>query len=401
MPAFCLSLHADYACRRSGACCTAGWPIHVEREKLAAWREAMSAGRLSLSSDEAADREPFDIAADLPPGAGAVLRTQSSGACVFYRGDGLCEVQRGLGHAGLPVACQHFPRRCLVETDRTAVSLSHFCPTVARLAFRTDVSPAVVAAPPSLVGHLTLEGLDAREALPPLLRPGMLADRDTYRAWEGAALAVLGLDISPEPALAGIAALTEQLRTWAPGDGDLRQRLDLLIGVGAVFHRATSSDYRIACRRPVDGAITDSQLEEPSSEKPLRPLEALEAYDMVRASVPGGLRTRPAPDDFSGVDAALVAPAWPSFSRPLRQFLAAHAFGNWCAYNGRGLRTVVRSLEVALKVVRVEAARACSGTKLALDEESLIEAFRAADLLLVHLADPVALAERLSAVEQG
>jgi hypothetical protein len=29
-PVFALSIHADYACRHSGACCSAGWTIPVE-----------------------------------------------------------------------------------------------------------------------------------------------------------------------------------------------------------------------------------------------------------------------------------------------------------------------------------------------------------------------------------
>ena len=117
--------------------------------------------------------------------------------------------------------------------------------------------------------------------------------------------------------------------------------------------------------------------------------------------MPGGVAPRPAPEGFPDLDAALVAPAWPRFARPLRHFLAAHAFGNWCAYNGRGLRTVVSSLDVALKVVRVEAARACAEARRPLDQTLLIEAFRAADLLMVHFADPMALGDRLSEVERG
>ena len=120
---------------------------------------------------------------------------------------------------------------------------------------------------------------------------------------------------------------------------------------------------------------------------------------VVRASVPQGIVTMPPPDRLDAIDARRVAPAWPRFSQPLRNFLAAHAFGNWCAFNGVGLRTVVRSLEVALAVVRVEAARVCASAERPLDEPLLIEAMRAADLLLVHLADPQTLAEQLSAVE--
>ncbi len=102
MRAFCLSLHADYLCLRSGTCCTSGWPIHVESDLLADWRDALVSGRLSCPEDG---------------------------------------------------------------------------------------------------------------ALPPLLRPGLLADRETCHAWEDLAVRTLGLDVAPEAALARIAALAERLRT--------------------------------------------------------------------------------------------------------------------------------------------------------------------------------------------
>ncbi len=343
MAAWCLSLHADYACRRSGACCTSGWPIHVETERLGEWREARASGRLAFDESGCPDGLPFQAAHDLPPGAGAVLRMRESGACVLYDGCARsCAVHRDLGHSSLPTACQHFPRRCLIEPDRTSVSLSHCCPTVARLAFRTDVAPAIVRAPASLVGHMTLEGLDAREALPPLLRPGLLADRETYRAWEAFVVRTLALDVTPDAALAAIAALTNELVRWTPGEGELSRRFEELQGS-----------------------------------------ERFSAMTVLK---------------FNGVIGEHRSAPW-DCDRPIRQFLAAHAFGNWCAYNGRGLRTVVRSLEAALQAVRAEAARACASAGRALDEDLLLEAFRAADLLLVHLADPVALAERLGAVE--
>jgi Fe-S-cluster containining protein len=218
-PVSCLSLHASFLCRHSGACCTSGWPIHVETDRLATLRNAVDAGSLTIPLDCAREGSPFLEPPNLPPGTAAVLRTTASGACVFYeRADGLCAIQRTLGHDHLPSACQHFPRRCLVEPDRVAVSLSHYCPTVARLAFRTDVRPEIVPASASLVGHVALEGLDAREALPPLLRPGMLADLAGYQAWELVVMGILTMPHSPEAALAAILAFTERLRTWTPRD---------------------------------------------------------------------------------------------------------------------------------------------------------------------------------------
>jgi hypothetical protein len=299
---------------------------------------------------------------------------------VFYeRGGGLCAIQRTLGPDHLPSACQHFPRRCLIEPDRMAVSLSHYCPTVARLAFRTDVGPEIVSAPASLVGHIALEGLDAREALPPLLRPGLLTDLAGYQAWERIVIEILASPGTPETALTEISAFTERVRTWTPRDGELRQ---------AVVH----------CRPTGGGSPTETGR---GLDEGQRASHLAGDFEIVRASVPAGIATKPAPDRLDAIDARWVAGAWPQCSQPLRHFLAAHAFGNWCAYHGMGLRTVVRSLSVALAVVRVEAARLCASAERPLDEPLLIESIRAADLLLVHLADPKALATRLSTGERA
>jgi Fe-S-cluster containining protein len=374
----CLPFHAGFRCRHSGACCTSGWPIHVETDRLATLRHAIDAGRLAIPLDCAREGSPFLEPGGLPSDAGAVLRTTVSGACVFYeRSGGLCAIQRTLGHDHIPSACQHFPRRCLIEPDRIAVSLSHYCPTVARLAFRTDVRPEVVPAPAPLVGYVALEGLDAREALPPLLRPGLLTDLAGYRAWERVVIEVLASPRTPEDALAAISAFTERVRAWTPRAGELLE---------AVEHAAPRGD-----RSPA--AIGRGHHDGP------RASWSADDYEAVRGAVPAGIETAPASDRIAAIDARWVADAWPRFSQPLRHFLAAHAFGNWCAYHGMGLRTVVRSLAVALAVVRVEAARLCATAERLLDEPLLIEALRAADLLLVHLADPKALAARLSAVE--
>ena len=379
VPVLCLAHHATFACCRSGACCTSGWPIHVETERLAALRHAVGAGRLIIPLDCADEGLPFLEPPSLPPGAGAVLRTRTSGACVFYERDGgLCAIQRTLGHNLLPSACQHFPRRCLIEPNRIAVSLSHYCPTVARRAFRRGVHSEIVPAPASFVGHIALEGLDAREALPPLVRPGLLADLTGYRAWERIVIEILATPGTPEAAHAGITAFTERVRAWTPRDGELHE------AVGR--SRPTPRGSRAETRLIHGGAPGTAQL--------------AEAYEAVRASVPTGVATTPQPERVDAPDVRWVADAWPHFSLPLRHFLAAHAFGNWCAYHGMGLRTVVRSLSVALAVVRVEAARLCGTAERPLDEEILIEAMRSADLLLVHLADPKALAARLSQIEQ-
>jgi hypothetical protein len=340
---------------------------------------ALGAGRLTTTPDNTCEGSPFLAPPDLPPGTAAVLRTTASGACVFHvRNGGLCAIQRTLGHDCLPSACQHFPRRCLIEPDRIAVSLSHYCPTVARMAFDADARLDIVEAPASLVGHIVLEGLDAREALPPLVRPGLLADLNGYAAWERIVIEILASPGTPEAALMEISAFSERVRTWTPRDGDLRDAVE------RAGPRGGSVPAEIG--RGQDEGQRASQL--------------AGDFAVVRASVPAGLVTMPAPQRLDELDSRWVAPAWPRFSQPLRNFLAAHAFGNWCAYDGMGLKTVVRSLVVALSVARVEAARLCAAAERPLDEPLLIEAMRTADLLLVHLADPRTLAARLGEVEQ-
>jgi Fe-S-cluster containining protein len=369
MATLCLSQHADYRCLHSGACCTSSWPIHIEPDRRDTVLEALADGRLAIPGKQT--NEPLDDGDDVPPGAGAVLRITSSGACVFYDRDGRrCAIHRDLGHASLPSACQHFPRRCLIERDGVRVSLSHYCPTVARMAL-TDGGPrGIVEAPASLAGRFHLEGLDARDALPPLLRPGMLADLDGYHAWERAAVEVLEAGEAPEDALFRIRAMTESVQSWSPGQTPLRHAVE----------RAAQACRTVAVRGS-DRARRDESLRA--------------AFDLVRNAVPEPFRPGTAPTNLGALDARRVAPAWHAVSRPLCRFLAAHAFGNWYAYLGTSLTTVVRSLEAALAVVRVEAASVCAQTGRPLDEPLLVEAFRAADLLLVHLADPKVLAAGL------
>jgi hypothetical protein len=69
---------------------------------------------------------------------------------------------------------------------------------------------------------------------------------------------------------------------------------------------------------------------------------------------------------------------------------------------GEGLRTTVAFLRLALDVLRAEAARGPAETSTrVVDAGVLKEAIRRADLRLVHLADPEALARRLSRGEAG
>jgi 3-hydroxyisobutyrate dehydrogenase-like beta-hydroxyacid dehydrogenase len=63
------------------------------------------------------------------------------------------------------------------------------------------------------------------------------------------------------------------------------------------------------------------------------------------------------------------------------------------------VRTTALGLRVAHSVLRAEAAREAAATRAAPSKESLKQAVRRADLLLLHLVDPQALASDLSRCE--
>jgi hypothetical protein len=337
--------------------------------------ESLAAGRLALPWTGRAELRLVEPR-DMPPGVAGLLPIDETGACACYERDRRrCAIHRQLGHDDLPGSCQHFPRVCLVDEGRTSITLSHYCPTAARLLFDEAIPLSIVDAPPGFA-DMALEGLDARGALPPLLRPGMLADRESYRRWERQVVALLGEAGSPEEALARVVDLTEAIRTWAPRDGPLGAALDTAIAAEAGRH----PDAHL-CRRTRLGAA------------------ALVFDRLARLSVPQELKAPAVPPDASLRWDSLVAPAWARFTSPVRRYLAARAFANWCSYQGLGLRTVAASVVTALSVLRVEASRQCAAAGRTLDAALLTDAFRSADLLLVHLASPEDLARRLSEIE--
>jgi hypothetical protein len=363
---FTLSIHADYQCRHSGACCTAGWRIPVDAAGEQVLAAAASEGRLAH--------------AELDRGDGiAVLPLADSGACVFYRADaaladGRCAVHRALGHEALPLACRQFPRASLVDPRGTFVTLSHFCPTAAAQLFRDDVPLDIVENGPAFPAAAEYVGLDAREALPPLLRPGMLCDLDGLAAWEACGVQLFAQQAwSAEEALDRLTSATERIRGWRPEDGSLAGRV----------------------RRAFAGANDGPAEEAPHRNSRGRHLA------LVNSCLHDGSRPRTLVAAHRDVDACLVAPEWPEFAGAVRRYLATRLFGSWLAYEGRGLRTIVRSLEASLSILRIECGRACAAAGRPLNRALLTQAFRQTDLLLVHEMDSRPFARRLSAGEEG
>jgi len=179
---YALTFHAHYACRHSGACCTAGWSIPVEPRLL-----------------------PL-IGVDL-------LVPDAAGACTHFDGASrLCKIQREHGENMLPGACYQFPRRALIDDRGTFVALSNFCPTAAALLCESDGELAIVPSPPAFPEDRVYEGLDARGHWPPLVRPGVLFDLASYSRWETFIVSTFASGAPAGTALARIAATAERLR---------------------------------------------------------------------------------------------------------------------------------------------------------------------------------------------
>ncbi len=179
MKYFWLNFHAGYACRDSGMCCSSGWPIPVESSRVAAIESAIARDTIPLRvvpwlAPE--DNSPDDVA--------GTLALRSNGHCVFFEaGRPGCAI-----HEVKPAGCVHFPYVCLIDQRGVHVALSHFCPTAASMLFEHDAPIAIIEGPAPVAGDL--EGLDARESLPPASSDGQrLLTLDELDQWQRDAVA--------------------------------------------------------------------------------------------------------------------------------------------------------------------------------------------------------------------
>jgi Fe-S-cluster containining protein len=348
----CLSFHRRYQCRHHGACCTAGWPIPVEANQLARLRAALATGALGRRARTRSAGSPFVTADDAPADTPALL-ARVEHRCVFYDPDARrCGVQRALDHDALPLACRQFPRVSLRDPRGVSVTLSHYCPTAASMLDSDEPVGILINAPafPASGEYVGLEvgaqpGAADETPLPPLLRPAVLMDWESWWEWEWLSVDLLvNADQPAARALAQLAWAVETTRAWRPGDGRLLDQ------VRSAFDRAHRTD-------PPPFAPTGADL-------------AIRVDEVTRA-IPEELRGGEArrPTRGAGDEAILT------------RFLAAHAFASWTAHLGRGLRTWLRSVEAALALTQ-------SGLDVA-----------AVDLRLRHLADPHLLAKAWARAE--
>jgi hypothetical protein len=357
VPTRCLSFHAAYRCRHAGECCRAGWDVEVEPHILT----AVGTGQLGAAR---ATPLAFTTAAD---GGARVPARTAAGECTFHL-DCRCSLQAAGGEAMLPSACRHFPRVYLRDGRGDLLTLSHFCPTAAGLLL--DAAPVrIVPAEAPLALAEPIEGLDARGALPPLLRPGMLTDIAGYAAWEEAVLACLLAAEDADAAFAAITAATEALRPWTPGRGPLAAAVpQAFAGIRAG--------------------------EAPSGPQPLSP-----AFALVR-DLTGPHPLMDVPAEFETRWAAIRAGLDGRQQAVIGRYLAATVFGNWIAYRGQGLRSVVAWLRACYDVLRVQLARAQPLPGGAIALTALLEAIRMSDYINVHTVDSLAFGRAAAVFER-
>ena len=384
---FWLSCHVDYACRHSGACCRAGWPLPVESRVVPAIDAAVTAGRVpTVDGSVVWLRETPEA----PEGMAGTFRL-ADGACVFHvareaAGHGAaaarhCAVHATLGHEALPSSCQYFPRVCLVDTRGVRVALSHFCPTAAAMLVDATRPVTIVRGPEAVPGVGVPEGLDARDVLPPSLSDRVLMDLDALTAWEAHVVnALAGPAAWPgavEDVLAQLAAQAADLARWTPGGASLTE---------------TIRGFAPAPDDAVDGALS----RDTSARDPFAPWTPEAAWVLGREACRAPWTWPDPPANLAALDARWVAPAWPYVAPVVRRYLAGKAFGAWVTYPADATRALVAWLALAIAVLRVECARACAEGPRPLDRERLVTAVRQADLLLVHYADSAVLAAGLS-----
>lgn len=370
-PTLWLSSHVRYACRHSGVCCTAGWPLPVEDRVVPAIDDAVTRGRLVTADGRIAW---LVESADAPPGMAGTLR-QRGGACVFHRrradaptpgaASHECAVHATLGHQALPATCQHFPRVALVDDRGVRVSLSHVCPTALELLVVHEGPVTIVEGPPAVPGREVPEGLDARGELPPALNDRVLMDLETLSLCEAHAVSLLAgpsaPDASAEAVVATLRFQAGMLAEWRPGGVPLFDTARALLGRRTALRGSRNSLHRAA-----------------------------RSHRHVTATCRAPWTWPSPPADLPALDGRWIAPSWRELAPLVRRYLAARAFAAWAQFQAGGLADAAAWLDTVLGVLRIESVRAAASAERPLDRALLADAIRESDRLLVHYADPAA-----------
>jgi hypothetical protein len=130
--------------------------------------------------------EPWLLSgANAPDDVAGILAARDNGHCVFFEaGRPGCSI-----HDVKPAGCNHFPYLCLIDQRGVHVSLSHYCPTAASLLFEHRGPVTIVEGHHPPTGDGDVEGMDARESLPPTFSEAVagaprLMSFEELSAWE-------------------------------------------------------------------------------------------------------------------------------------------------------------------------------------------------------------------------
>ncbi len=354
---------AAYACGHTGSCCRAGWPIPVEPVPLELLRQGEAAGLLP----------------DLAPGSwthGGILGRTTESTCVFHAPavpGGGCRVESSLGTAALAYSCRQFPRVLLVDARGWHLSLSAWCGTATEMIVSPS-SPSPVGGDTCFMSfdyihadaRVHLESLDARDAWPPLLKPGVLAGHAVYSQWETLTIERLLTPVEQAnaalvSALASLLCWTDTLRAWKSADGALE-----------VLARRSFAppDPRRLLRTPADRA----------------------GLEQVRASllsrVPPEWRPHAWPAGLTDATDGGAAVSRAEADAILARYLATRLIGSWVTYQGQGLRSVSASLVSAYVLIALALSTPSgAGTGSPVTIGRMTSAIRASDWLLLHLLD--------------
>lgn len=346
-----LSFHAEYGCQNTGVCCSSGWEIAIEEPiELALRRRLPSAGRRLRNGPDG-----FAPMSTPPKGCRSAFRRTDAGVCWFRdpeRQD--CAIHREFGEESLASACRQFPRVVVLEPSQVSVSLSHYCPTAAALLFRESADFTMVDSPKAFPASWPFEGLDARDAYSPLLRPGVLLGFNGLRRLETEAITLL-LEPDFGTGLFRLDAAMTRIREWTPGHGAVPDF------VTAIFRE---------CRQNPAASFV------PGDPRPT-----------LRHSVPAGVMAPDLPE-FACLRSGISA----EVDLALRRYLAARLLAAWVLFQANDLVATARYLRLCVDTVHMFAEARDPGEA---ERDRWVEAIRSADLWLLHLSDPELLAQNL------
>jgi Fe-S-cluster containining protein len=113
----------------------------------------------------------------------------------------------------------------------------------------------------------------------------------------------------------------------------------------------------------------------------------------IYGTVPAGVASWQVPDTLGDAWARWGISGWQAWPDVIGRYLAARVVASWAMHLGEGVALVDASVALARQVLQGEISRTCGTDEGPLTQARLTRAIRQTDLLLLHHADPRALAD--------